>query len=198
MHKAIKISVLVVSAAFAGASVVSAPAEHHEGGDQDGPPPAVSLVPPEGTEQLGGIEMTGDPGQDFPIVLKAFHGMMDSNRSGELSLDELASWAHPGPMYQGMPPEDMRHQIEEQVRHEIHMEMRDEMLHNRREHLANLRHAIEEAKEHEQNIIRGSEEHANNMKVKLQETREHIASMQEELKGGEEVLAKEETEGDPE
>ena len=56
------------------------------------------LMPPEGTEKPESVEkMTGDPRQSFPIILKAFRCMIDSDGSGELSLDKLTSWAHPSP-----------------------------------------------------------------------------------------------------
>ena len=169
-------------------------------GEHDGPPPMIALMPPEGTEKPEGVEMTGDPEQDFPMILEVFHSMMDHDGSGELSLDELASWAHPGPMHgpgpmdgehmdgehmdggmdEGMM-EEMRHRIEEEVRHHIHMEMRGEMMER-------LRHEIEEARQHEQHMIRESEEHQAHMKAELQEIRDHIARMMEDL-------AREEQEG---
>ena len=225
MRKTSKISALVISLALAGGTLTTASAqdpgpdgdmgEEHMG-EHDGPPPMIALMPPEGTEKPEGVEMTGDPEQDFPMILEVFHRMMDSDGSGELSLDELASWAHPldgpGPMDEGMMDggmmdegmmeemrrhmeEELRHQIEEEVRHHIDMEMHHEMMERHREHLEQMRHEVEEARQHEQNMIRESEEQQAHMQAELQEIRDHIARMMEEVRHGEEELAREEQEG---
>ena len=117
MRKTSKISSLVISLAFVSGTVMVASAQMPgpdggmEGdmdgehmGEHDGPPPMIALMPPEGTEKPEGVEMTGDPEQDFPMMLEVFHSMMDHDGSGELSLDELAAWAHPGPMCMGRVP----------------------------------------------------------------------------------------------
>ena len=75
MRKTSKISSLVTSFAFVSGTVMVASAqmsgpdgdmdgEHM--GEHDGPPPMIALMPPEGTEKPEGVEMTGDPEQDFP------------------------------------------------------------------------------------------------------------------------------------
>ena len=204
MRKLNQFNSLALIGGFVCATIVAAAADHHEGeGDHDGgpehegPPPIVLLTPPEGAEKPEGVEMTGDPEQDWPVVLETFHSMMDADGSGDLSLDELASWAHPGPMHGPGPGPDghmpdeaeLRQHIEDEIRHRIHMEMQDEMMERHREQLEHMRHEIEEMRGHEARL---NEE--------AQEVRQHIANMLEELRRGEEELAQgpEEEAGAPE
>ena len=199
MRKFNKINMLMLIPGFVCATVMASSADHHEGegmpegmpeGEHDGPPPVVMLTPPEGTEKPEHVEMTGDPEHDWPVILETFHSMMDSDGSGELSLEELASWAHPGhgpgPGPGGDMPdmEEMRHQIEEEFRHHMHMERRHEDMERHREHLEHMRHEIEEARGHEERL-----------REEAREVKEHLANMAEELRRGEEELAHEEEEG---
>ena len=63
-------------------------------------PPQVILAPPPGTEEPEGVEMPEDPDAAAEMVVEIFHGMMDTDGSGELSLDELRAWV----MHVHMPP----------------------------------------------------------------------------------------------
>ena len=63
-------------------------------------PPQVILAPPPGTEEPEGVEMPEDPDAAAEMVVEIFHGMMDSDGSGELGLDELRAWV----MHVYMPP----------------------------------------------------------------------------------------------
>jgi hypothetical protein len=69
-------------------------ADHHEGDDH---PPMLVLMPPPDVEKPEGVEMTGDPKEDFRTVFRTFFQLMDQDGSGELSRDELRGWVHPGP-----------------------------------------------------------------------------------------------------
>ncbi len=69
-------------------------ADGHEGGDR---PPMLVLMPPPDVEKPEGVEMTGDPEEDFRTIFRTFFRLMDQDGSGELSPDELRGWVHPGP-----------------------------------------------------------------------------------------------------
>ena len=75
--------------------VANAFGDGHEGGGDH--PPMLVIMPPPDTEKPEGVEMTGDPEQDFGIVFDTFFGMMDQDGNGELNMDELRAWVHPGP-----------------------------------------------------------------------------------------------------
>ena len=73
-------------------TATAAVADHHEGGDH---PPMLVLMPPPDVEKPEGVEMTGDPEEDFKTVFHTFFRLMDGDGNGELSPDELKGWVHP-------------------------------------------------------------------------------------------------------
>ena len=90
------INLLLAASLCLGATTVFA--DNHGGGDH---PPMLALMPPPDMEKPDGLEMTGDPEQDFQMLFDAFFGMMDQDGSGELTMDELRGWVHPPPMGPG-------------------------------------------------------------------------------------------------
>ena len=95
-----------------GIALLCAPyafADDHEGGEMppEGDMPQLMLAPPPETEKPD--DVGEPPPEDGPEALvdwltPIFHGMMDTDGSGELSLEELRAWAvhaHVPPM----PPE---------------------------------------------------------------------------------------------
>ncbi len=147
--------------------VANAFGDGHEGGGDH--PPMLVIMPPPDTEKPEGVEMTGDPEQDFGIVFDTFFGMMDQDGNGELNMDELRAWVHPRPgpggpgmgehdgpgmpgmgEHEGMMGGDMGEKVrmlEEELRR-VHEEQRmrheEEMRRHRKRMQEELRHAREE------------------------------------------------------
>jgi hypothetical protein len=85
-------------------------ADDHEGGEMppEGDMPQLMLAPPPETEKPD--DVGEPPPEDGPEALvdwltPIFHGMMDTDGSGELSLEELRAWAVHAHVPPPMPPE---------------------------------------------------------------------------------------------
>lgn len=89
---------LLLAASLCLGATTTVFADNHEGGDR---PPMLALMPPPDMEKPEGVEMTGDPEQDFQMLFDVFFRMMDQDSSGELNMDELRGWVHPPPMGPG-------------------------------------------------------------------------------------------------
>jgi len=85
-----------------GVALLCAPyafADHHEGGDMppEGDMPHLMLAPPPETEKPEDVGEPPPPGEDPEALVDwltpIFHGMMDTDDSGEVSLEELRAWA---------------------------------------------------------------------------------------------------------
>ena len=62
--------------------------------------PHIVVAPPPETSGPEGVEMTGDPVVDIPVVVSAMFAMMDVDGNGELSREELEAWI----MHVHIPP----------------------------------------------------------------------------------------------
>ena len=62
--------------------------------------PHIVVAPPPETSGPEGVEMTGDPVVDVPVVVSAMFAMMDVDGNGELSREELEAWI----MHVHIPP----------------------------------------------------------------------------------------------
>ena len=62
--------------------------------------PHIVVAPPPETSGPEGVEMTGEPVVDIPVVVSAMFAMMDVDGNGELSREELEAWI----MHVHIPP----------------------------------------------------------------------------------------------
>ncbi len=174
------------------ATCVASSAVLADGHDGDERPPMLILSPPEGADKPEGVEMTGDPREDFRTIRRVFFDMMDTDGDNQLSRDELRDWVHP-PKMPGMDGDDGMHheggmdgdmgehvrRLEEELR-ELHRERRMEHRERMREHREHVQEEMRHLREEQQRIA------------------EHLREMQEEARRIEEEAQKMEEMGDEE
>lgn len=151
--------ILAAIAAAACLTSTAAVADGHMDGEEH--PPMLVLMPPPDVEKPDGVEMTGDPEEDFRMVRRVFFDMMDTDGDNRLSREEMRDWVHPpmmgppgdhgdmGEHMDGPGGDASEHvrQLEEELErlHRERMEdHRREMAHHRERIAEEVRHLREE------------------------------------------------------
>lgn len=179
-------------------------ADHHGDGDH---PPMLVLMPPPDVEKPDGVEMTGDPEEDFRTVFRAFFRMMDQDGNGELARDELRDWVHPPRMPEmgdhdggmgmpgmpggmpgmGRPDGDMEEHMDGEMAEKVR-ELKEELRRLREEQ---HKRRVEQMREHRSRLqeqIRHAREEQQRIADRLRQMEEEARKMEEEMERGPEEM----------